>query len=203
MNSTSTREKGLLLLGKIKSLTNDAEIIKDWLLDYQFDSGFVDDSFAWLSCILALKASSEGNFGVGCVLISQEGEIVIEGHNEVFHPYFRSDRHGEMVVINSFEDKFKGKKRLENFALISSLESCPMCLTRLITSGIGRVSYVAPDMTGGMVHRIRSLPEVWIDLSKNQIFDQANCSKRLIDVAFEIFLLNAEELNKKIINRGV
>ncbi|MFH0782589.1 MAG: deaminase [Pseudomonadota bacterium] len=106
-----------------------------------------------------------------------------------------------MVVINSFEDKHKGKQSLKEYALYSSLESCPMCLTRLITSGIGKVSYLAPDMTGGMVNKIRDLPDIWHQLSENQIFDQAKCSNDLIDVAFKIFLLNADELNRKIINK--
>jgi cytosine deaminase len=197
----SIREKGVLLLEIFRPKNDGEKKIKDWLLNYQFEINLIDDGYAWLSCVLALKASGEGNFGIGCVIVDHNGQVVIEGHNKVFSPYFRSDRHGEMVVINSFEDKYKGKLTLEKYVLYSSLESCPMCLTRLITSGIGKVSYVAPDVTGGMVHKIKDLPEVWHKLSENQMFDQAKCSKELIDVAFQIFLLNAEELNEIILKR--
>ena len=203
MVDSSIREKGTILLEMFHP-KNDGEKKKmDWLLGYQFKGNFIDDSYAWLCCILALKASGKGNFGIGCILVDHEGQVVIEGHNEVFNPYFRSDRHGEMVVINSFENKHKGCISLGKYTLYSSLESCPMCLTRLITSGVGNVSYVAPDMTGGMVHKIKDLPAVWHQLAENQIFDQAKCSDDLIDVSFQIFLLNAEELNfliKKRIN---
>jgi cytosine deaminase len=201
MCDISITQKGILLLENFLPKNDGEKEMKDWLLAYQFETTFVDDEYAWLSCILALKASGQGNFGIGCVLVDEKGRVVIEGHNQVFYPYFRSDRHGEMVVINSFEHKHKGKQSLETYALYSSLESCPMCLTRLITSGIGKVSYVAPDMTGGMVHKIDDLPEVWHQLSENQLFDQAKCSKDLIDVAFQIFLLNAEELNTLIKKR--
>lgn len=201
MGDMSVREKGMLQLEKFQPNTEEEKQQRDWLLHYQFETNFIDDDYAWLACILALKAVGEGNFGIGCVLIDQNGKVEIEGYNKVFFPYFRSDRHGEMMVINAFENKYKGKKGLDKYVLYSSLESCPMCLTRLITSGIGKVSYLASDMTGGMVHKIKDLPEVWHELSEKQVFDQAKCSSKLIDGAFKIFLLNAEELNGKIMKR--
>jgi len=38
-----------------------------------------------------------------------------------------------------------------------------------------------------MAHKIRDLPEVCHQLSENQIFDHAKCSKELIDVAYQFF----------------
>lgn len=201
MCKSAVREKGLILLDQGQFNTKSEIQIKDWLIAYQFDNSFSDDSYSWLSCVLALIGSSKGNFGIGCVLVDNAGSIVEVGHNEVFHPYFRSDRHGEMVVINAFEEKFKGKKSLKKYTLYSSLESCPMCLTRLITSGIGKVSYLTPDLTGGMVNKIDKLPEVWQQLSSDQIFNQASCSKELMNVSSDIFLLNVETLNTIIRNR--
>jgi len=203
MQEKYIRKKGELLIESMRPKNNDENDKRKWLLDYIFSVNHADDCYAWLSCVLALKASIAGNFGIGCVLIDKDGNVIIEGHNEVFNPYFRSDRHGEMVVINSFEDKYKGKINLKNYTLYSSLESCPMCLTRLITSGISKVSYVAPDLTGGMVHRIKYLPEVWQQLSEGQLFDRANCSDDLTNISFQIFLLNASELNEKIKNRAI
>jgi len=48
---------------------------------------------------------ASGNFGVGCIIVDVYGNVIVQGHNEVFHPYFRSDRHAEMVVMREFEDK--------------------------------------------------------------------------------------------------
>ena len=33
----------------------------------------------------------------------------------------------------------------------SSIEPCPMCVARLIATGVGTVKFVAPDASGGMV----------------------------------------------------
>ena len=76
-----------------------------------------------------------------------------------------------------------------------------MCLARLITSGVGTVKYVAPDPTGGMVHLMGNLPPVWQNLAERQSFPQAQVSPDMIQFANEIFLLNADELNTKLVNR--
>ena len=52
----------------------------------------------------ALAAAREGNFGIGAVIVDPNGEIICSGHNQVFHPRFRSDGHAEMVVMSRFEE---------------------------------------------------------------------------------------------------
>ena len=76
-----------------------------------------------------------------------------------------------------------------------------MCLARLIISGIGTIKYATADLTGGMVHVIKKLPEVWLQLASRQTFAQADCSVRLSEMAKEIFLLNADELNQNLEQR--
>ena len=76
-----------------------------------------------------------------------------------------------------------------------------MCLARLITSGINTVLYAAPDEGGGMVHKVNDLPPVWIALAGGRFFGQAKCSEDLVNAANQIFLLNADELNRKLKNR--
>ena len=41
-----------------------------------------------------------------------------------------------------------------------SLESCPMCSVRLITSGVNKVLHAAHDMKGGMVRNMRNLHDI-------------------------------------------
>jgi cytosine deaminase len=187
---------------KIISIENkDIKFWKDWLAAYDFDARYPDDDYAWLTSVLALKAVNAGNFGIGCVLIDGNGNIVARGHNEVFHPYFRSDRHAEMVVMDEFEDTHHKTASMDGYTLYTSLESCPMCLARLITSGIDRVLHVAPDKDAGMAHKMRDLPPIWIDLAKERIFKQAKCTQKIIEAAFQIFLLNSNVLNEKLRNR--
>ena len=81
--------------------------IKNTLAAYKFHSDHLDDDYCWLTCVLALKAACKGNFGIGALLVDLNGDIIESGHNEVFSPYFRSDRHAEMVVMTRFEEKCK------------------------------------------------------------------------------------------------
>ncbi len=170
----------------------------NWLEIYQFDKDSSEDDYSWLTCVLALKAVNSGNFGVGSILVDQIGNVISWGHNEVFRPYFRSDRHAEMVVMDKFEDAKKGTANLDNYTLYTSLESCPMCLARLITSRINRIAHVAEDITGGMVHKLRDLPTIWLDLAKSQVFNKAKCSKELVIASNQIFCINAEKLNEML-----
>ncbi len=188
-------------LAKISPKNRDIDKFKSRLIEYEFDNAYPDDGYIWLADILALEAVNSGNFGVGCVLIDVNGNVISQGHNEVFNPYFRSDRHGDMVVMDEFEDIHQNILNPEGFTLYTSLESCPMCLTRMITSGISRILHAAPDMEGGMVHKMKHLPKFWIDLVIGQVYSQAKCSQELINTANEIFLYNADELKEKLKNR--
>lgn len=157
-----------------------------------------EEWFAWATCVLALQAVTKGSFGIGSVLVDAEGTILQAGHNEVFSGGFRSDLHAEMVVITRYEERQSGRMDLRDCTLYTSLESCPMCLCRLITSGVGRVFYVAADDIGGMVRRKDSLPPVWRELMDTQVHCQATCSDILKQAAHDIFLLNVEDLNQKL-----
>lgn len=193
-------ELGLQEIAQINQKTDRTEKCKSWLMDYQFNHEYPDDSYIWLTNVLALRAVTYGNFGIGCVLIDGSGNVVVHGHNEIFNPYFRSDRHGEMVVMDKFEDTHRALTDLEDYTLYTSLEPCPMCLVRLITSIANKVLYAAPDMSGGMVHEMKGLPPFWIELSAGKVFTQAKCSQELIKGANDIFLLNANELTEKLKN---
>ncbi|VVB91793.1 tRNA-specific adenosine deaminase [uncultured archaeon] len=201
MTNEQIRESGLRELAKISPKNRDTDKFKSRLMEYKFNNADPDDGYIWLADILALGAMNSGNFGVGCVLTDVNGNVVVRGHNEVFNPYFRSDRHGEMVVMDEFEDAHQNILNLEGFTLYTSLESCPMCLIRLITSGVSRVLHAAPDIEGGMVHKMKNLPQFWIDLVEGQVYSQAECSQELINIANEIFLYNADELKEKLKNR--
>ena len=170
-------------------------------MNYRVANEYVDDKYGWITCILALEAVSTGNFGVGSILVNQASEIVAYGHNEVFKPYFRSDGHAEMVVMNEFEKKHKDTINLEGYVIYTSLESCPMCLARIITSGIKKLIYVASDNEGGMVHKVSDMPPIWIDLAKRQLFRKAKCSEYISEAAKNIFLMSAEKLDQQLRER--
>lgn len=171
---------------------------KSWLTGYHFHDGYRDDAYIWLVCILALEAGSTGSFGVGCLLINEVGDVILTGRNEVFTPYFRSDRHAEMVVMNAFEDHYQEKPTMEGYILYTSLEPCPMCLARLIMSGIPRVLYAAPDSYGGMVRKMRQFPPAFLQFSQGHMFDRAHCSQELVQAASDILSINRNEMRSKL-----
>jgi len=139
----------------------------------------------------ALLAAQNGNFGVGAILVNNDtNEIMYRGQNKVFSES-RSDLHAEMDLLNNFEMQNKAKSRelLKKFTLYTSLESCPMCLCRIITAGLMEVYHVADDLGGGMAHLYNQLPPVWQEISKGRIFKKAECSDDLSKIAEQVFIL--------------
>jgi cytosine deaminase len=90
---------------------------------------------------------------------------------------------------------------MEDFILYTSLEPCPMCFARLITSGVRRVYYASADDHGGMVHKLEQMPPAWIELAERQEFAKARCSPQLSGLALQIFLTTADENNRKLQKR--
>ncbi|ELS04766.1 cytosine/adenosine deaminase [Xenococcus sp. PCC 7305] len=184
---------------------DDRKSIRYWenfLASYEPNLDLADDFFALETCKLALAAVKLGNFGVGSLIVNPQGKIVAQGHNQVFFPYFRSDRHGEMVVMNQFEEQYQNISTMRGYKLYTSLESCPMCMARLITSGCETVIHVADDLPGGMVHLQEHLPPVWLELAQNQQFNSAQCSLQIKEAAKSIVMLNIAELNQQLNKRS-
>ncbi len=159
------------------------------------------DKFILITLNEAIAAAKEGNFGVGSILIHENGEIIIRGRNHVFKPQFRSDLHAEMDVMTKFEERFKDIKNLREYILFSSLEPCPMCFARLIISGVKKVYYAAVDKSGGMVHRLEYFPPELKELARRQEFALAQCSPELRDIALQIFQSTVNENIRKLENR--
>lgn len=177
------------------------EDLKKRLDAYKLNPEYHDDRFISITLQEALQAAAEGNFGVGAIIVHKNGKILEKGHNRVFNPYFRSDLHAEMDVMTKFEEHNPDIENLHDLILYTSLEPCPMCFSRLITSGIEKILYAACDEEGGMVTRRESLPPVWKVLAARQKFEKADCSQELSDLALEIFLATAKENHQKLMQR--
>lgn len=165
------------------------------------DSQYPHDKFIIITLNEAIAAAKEGNFGVGAVLVREDGEVIQRGHNHVFNPYFRSDMHAEMDTMNKFEEGFRDIESMKGFVLFSSVEPCPMCFLRLIISGVEKVYYAVVDEDGGMVQRFEHLPPEWKELAQRQKFALAQCSPVLSEIALQIFLSTVGENDRKLQNR--
>jgi cytosine deaminase len=160
-----------------------------------------DQDLGLMACEEALAAAGMGNYGVGAVLIDPEGNVIERGRNQAFYPRFRSDRHAEMVVMNTFEDKFPDADNMRGYALVSSLEPCPMCTARLLIAGVQTVKFLARDELGGMATHLHRLPTAWGRLGERQEFVLADVSEELRQFALDVFLVNLDHLRKKLWSR--
>jgi len=163
-----------------------------------------DDSFVLVTLREAVAAMREGSGGIGaCLVHEQSGAIVEVGHNRQFMPHFRSDMHAEMDLLNRYEDKKNVKKvegvdprQVDGLVLYSSMEPCPMCLTRILNAGLKKTYYAAADPTGGMVRNISSLPPFWRDLAEGRTYAPADCSPELSEIATRLFTLSRRNMKK-------
>jgi len=171
------------------------------VVDLQSDFFCPDDRYVAACLTEAIAAAKEGNYGVGAVLVDPDGRIIERGRNHVFHPRFRSDLHAEMDLVTRFEENRKDFGEVKHLTLYTSLEPCPMCLTRLISSRIGKVLYAARDELAGMVNSMRYLPLIWRELALPQVFAPARCSQQLSQVAREIVQATGEENDEKLRDR--
>lgn len=153
--------------------------------------------YALQACRLALDAAAAGSYGIGAVLVDKDGRVIVRGQNRVHDRGFRSDLHAEMVVMNAYEASGGSREKARECTLVTSLEPCPMCMTRLIVAGVGSVLHVSEDSIGGMVRRRHHLPPVFRTIieSQEQVWGAAECSDELRAVAFEIWIESRESLD--------
>lgn len=149
--------------------------------------------------------------------------IVGLGHNQLFTqgiltpstPHVRSDRHGEMVTMDLLENAIASipakearfqTKFPEGVVLYTQLESCGMCMSRLISSSIGTVLHGAADLGGGFVHKSCGYPPVFINLMSLQKYDTAKISRdkknphsneHLVGMCSNAFLVNIGDVGTK------
>ena len=164
-------------------------------------TAYKDQTLGILVCEEALAAARAKTYGVGAILLDPDGTVIQRARNQVFSPHFRSDLHAEMVLLNAFEENSPPAKSMCAYTLTSSLEPCPMCLSRLLIAGVQTVKYLAPDEWGGMVTHMHALPKAWEHLAEGRTFVLADVSEDLRQLALDLFLLNLDTLRKKLCAR--
>jgi cytosine deaminase len=158
------------------------------------DSRYPHDPFILVTLQEAMAAKREGSGGVGaCLAHEGSGGIVARGRNRQYVPYWRSDLDAEMDVLIRWEDGIhllKGSanpRETGDLVLYSSMEPCPMCLTRLINTGLRKVYYAAIDPDGGMARRIDLLPPFWREAARGAVYEEAACSPAMKALARRLF----------------
>ena len=115
------------------------------------------NEYAKLALEQARKASANGSYGVGGVLLDKEGNILCEMQNRVFDGFRYKDptAHGERQIVDWYFEN-KERKHLpepEDCILITSLDPCLMCTGALIQAGFDKVIVIALDHFAGINSR--------------------------------------------------
>jgi tRNA(Arg) A34 adenosine deaminase TadA len=195
------------------------------------------DKWCKISIDAALDSIAMGNWGIGNVLCympkgtennPEKWVEILRGGNRFFtsnskdilstknaKPRFNSHGHGEMIVLDAFEEKLsKGcydktspnyefhKNNPVNFTqinpelgygmpdgivLFTQLNSCQMCLSRIGNSGLSRCYWIAPDNAGGAAHRLCDAVPAYFNMLNRQLHTVADASPEMIQFAFEAF----------------
>ncbi|MBT3146531.1 nucleoside deaminase [Neptunomonas phycophila] len=181
----------------------DFSHIEERLSAYKPDPEFRDDAVGLQCCQLAFSALKNGDYGVGAILLDPDGAPLIFSQNAVFSDGFCSSGHAEMKLLDLYEASYRSKYEPDELKLVVSLEPCPMCLSRLILSGIGIIKYMVDDAVGGMVNRIDHMPPAWRNLASLQSFYRAHISSDLKLLAKDIAQARMPELRAKLMNERV
>ncbi|MGY6275156.1 nucleoside deaminase [Methylomonas sp. MgM2] len=190
---------GKTLLNGINTASGVQSSIKHKLISYRINDASTEEMQSWFVCILALQALTFGNFGVGSAIFDKDNCLVEYAGNQVFSPKFRSDAHAEMMVLTNFESKQDRRIDLSSYTLVTSLESCPMCLIRLISAQVGKVLHVCDDDLAGMTRNTDSFPPLWRKLQSTVQFRPTTCSTQIREIAQEIFMCNVNQLTSVLI----
>lgn len=184
----------------IKSDDPDKIILKKletWLTAFTPTPEYSDDIYAKAANMQALKSVMQGGYGIGAVLIDQNGKILFEAHNSQLQKN-RSDLHGEMTLLTRFENHPKSHKYMTGYVykpgltVFSSAEPCPMCFIRISTAGCD-TKYCTPGPEDGMVNRISCLPPSWQEMTSKQKVELGDCSplmQKLSHLLFYSYLLD-------------
>ncbi len=148
----------------------------------------------------AYNAYMKGNFGISC-LIYREEQIIAHGQNRMIFPHFSSVLHAEMDAINTLEMENTKLENVSNLKLYSSLEPCPMCLSRIINSGITEIYYIADDKKGGGVEYLKQMPSVWQELGAKLNITKMDLPEEFEKLAKNLAFVNAEKIHKVILRR--
>jgi len=152
---------------------------------------FSDDIYALEANRQALKSVTQGGYGIGSVLIDQNGKIISAAHNSQIQER-RSDLHAEMTLLTKFEESHKAKKYMNIYVykpgliVFSSAEPCPMCFIRINTAGAD-TKYCTPGPDDGMASRTDFLPKAWKEMAEKRKVSLGDCSPVMQKISHLLF----------------
>jgi len=171
--------------------------IQTFLTAFQPTAQYPDDVYAKAANQQALKSVLQGGYGIGSVLINQDGKIIAAAHNSQIQKH-RSDLHAEMTLLTDFEESRISKQYVNIYVykpgliVFSSAEPCPMCFIRINTTGAD-TKYCTPGPDDGMASRTDFLPPAWKEMALKRKVSLGSCSpvmQKMSHLLFYSYLLD-------------
>ena len=130
---------------------------------------------------IAIEESKKGDWPYGAILV-ENGTILVKAFNTVNRDQ-DTTAHAEVNVIRKALKKIPGIS-LKGYTLYSSSESCPMCCSAEIWSGISRVVY------GASIQQLIDIGQPQINISSATVIGSG-----FIDIELQGGILAKEALN--------
>lgn len=165
----------------------------------QFSEANLQMQQALRCCERALLTLQAGNYGVSALLLDAEGECLFEAENRVFSQGFTPAAHAEMRLLDQYQAAQPTTVPPEQLTLLTLLEPCPMCFSRILLTGIGRVKYLVADTEGGCAAHPSRLPPAWQNLSGLCSVEQVKLPDPLFQLASNIAFAHQQELRRKLL----
>jgi tRNA(adenine34) deaminase len=107
------------------------------------------EAAAWMERALAVaeRGAAQGEVPVGALVLSPEGEMLAEAHDER-ESTGDPTAHAEIIALRRVGER-RGRWNLEDCTLVVTLEPCPMCAGALVMARIARVIWGAPSAKTG------------------------------------------------------
>jgi tRNA(adenine34) deaminase len=97
----------------------------------------------------AALAPGHGDVPIGALVVTADGEVVGQGHNER-ELHGDPTAHAEVLALRRASERL-GSWRLEGCTLVVTLEPCTMCAGALVLARVDRLVYGAVDDKAGAV----------------------------------------------------
>lgn len=91
-----------------------------------------------------------------------------------------------MTTLNEFESKYP-EINYKGIRLITSIEPCMMCYSRLILSKLDTIEFVANDPRHGVVEFSKQFPKSYNIFQQPHMFSRFSCTKEISQIASDLF----------------
>ena len=149
---------------------------------------------------LSWQSVCAGSKAIAAVILSEDGEIISEGRNQISEHNIPNPRllHAEVEALRNLD--IVKYPNLKEYTLYAGLEPCPMCIGTLAMSGLRKIVIATRDDFGGSMHLVnhsefmkrKNFEITWLD---NELGDM----QRGFQIIRELFYHSEDEKTKHIL----